>query len=106
MTDLIELMARALLTAQLQRNYIGKIKSAGAVIAIDKCWHEFEPEVRAALKAAEEAGWALVPKEPTQAMVCAAERAHGLLEGFRAEDGYRTMIAARPSPPGVRHDTA
>lgn len=31
-------------------------------------------------------------REPTQGMVCAAERKHGLLEGFKTEDGWRTMI--------------
>lgn len=42
-------------------------------------------------------------REPTQAMVIAAEREHGFVEGFAAEAGWRTMIDAAlsgpPSPP-------
>lgn len=37
-------------------------------------------------------------RDPTQDMVIAAERQHGLLEGLKYEEGWRTMIdeAMRP----------
>ena len=48
-------------------------------------------ELRAALRAAEEAGWVLVPKEPTQYM-------RDLSGTPRAADVWRHMLAAAPKP--------
>ena len=55
------------------------------------------PILTAIAEAQERRGLVLVPMEPTSEMVTAAERAHGLWEGFLAENGWRTMIAARPT---------
>lgn len=85
--DLIETMARAIEPDVWFRGaeYRGRQDAALA-------------KARAALKAAEEAGWVLVPKEPTKEMWKA---------GIRHLDSecsnmawWRALIAARPSPPG------
>ena len=84
MTEIIEAMARAFYANDGEQSY-----------GIDA--------MRAALSAAEAAGWVLVPKEPTEKM---HDAAHANLEslGYRSiglvgEAGvYRAMLAASPKP--------
>jgi hypothetical protein len=57
-------------------------------------YDELRGQVRAALAAAEEAGWVLVPKEPTEEMGRAGKGSGG----FMAPEAYRAMLEKAPKP--------
>jgi hypothetical protein len=63
--DMVERVARAIATAQLRRQYVGKLENIGCVIEIDKVWPEFVPEAIAAIEAM---------REPTDEMLDAADK--------------------------------
>ena len=79
MTEIIEAMARAFYANDGEQSY-----------GIDA--------MRAALSAAEAAGWVLVPKEPTDEQVKAAYNACDEHGGVLIKTGYRAMLAASPKP--------
>lgn len=88
MADIIEIMAKA-----ASDNYAARWEDMAL-------WEGFtEPlrenkrdDMRAAIRAAEAAGWKLVPVEPTKGMVTAGE-----LESCWASEAYAAMLAATPT---------
>lgn len=74
MADLIEAMARAMSRRiMLEEAGIPIEQTLEAMIAVDRAvdehWTQCEKEARAALAAIDAAGWAMVPKMPTEAML-------------------------------------
>lgn len=73
----------------------------------DEVWEEYldaaDAAITAHLKALADAGYVVVPREPTEAMLDAGFAARSkfgeayIIEGFEA-DIYRAMIAASPQP--------
>jgi len=62
---------------------------------IEKTWKAYMPEARAALTAIREAGYAVVPVEPTEKMLEAGWRIlPDMLGGDAPGEVYRAMIAA------------
>ena len=91
---------------QLWEIVMDKIPDAVIEAMADKIdWHnDYSPcqrdnelcGIRAALKAAEAAGWVMVPREPTEAMI---EKTYDASDGASVEacqSFYRAMIAAAP----------
>ena len=80
MSDLIEKMAQEICESGRRHGWTTPLDPRHAA-----------PVARAALRVAEEAGWVLVPKEPTQYM-------RDLSGTPRAADVWRHMLAAAPKP--------
>jgi|CXWL01.1.fsa_nt_gi hypothetical protein len=84
MTDVIEKMARA-----LDEFSVLDLEPIDRAMALASPEMMRAAKVRAALAAAEAAGWVLVPRVPTQYM-------KDLSGTPRAADVWRSMLAARP----------
>jgi len=102
--DLVEVMARALwedwrkspVANEVNRNtsWDDLLRWAHKNQHIKELVDAAYTQVRAALKAAEEAGWVLAPMEPTEAM---CEAGDNDIAQCDADIVYRAMIAARPA---------
>ena len=74
---IVEVMARAMV------GYIGELSD----------FEDHREAAQAALQALSEAGYVVVPKEPTEAMIEAERALHGY-SGDRTASAYRAMISA------------
>jgi hypothetical protein len=85
-SDIVEVMARAICDRVGPCSFDRTCAEVGA-----SCREQRITEARAAIAALDAAGFAIVPKEPTEAMVIAG---NGTLETVQADDVYRAMLAA------------
>lgn len=101
MSDLVEIIARALCKAEGANPDGHGVCEKG--LDPEPAWRYFDSEARAVLTALSEAGWVVVPIKPTQEMVdacwgdtvdwAAVEEAE--VEGVQSI--YRAMLSASPS---------
>lgn len=95
MTPIRELMAKAAMRARCE--ILGFTDSEGAIISGDD-WHQYLPEIDAAIAALYEAGYTFVQREPSEAMVdahieeCAGDADEAGPE--RVRDCWHQMVKA------------
>lgn len=88
--ELVEKVARAIC-----RQNLVSTKQPDDAETIDAYWQSFKPEAISALRAIEEAGWVIVPKEPTKDMLhCASENTTGM--DLASRHVWKDMLSARP----------
>ena len=115
MTDrdkIIETMARAMCRRKTDENTYGDVSEDAVQNYVDAAWRLFSPDAESALTALEASGMAVVPREPTEAMVDAGGSSiirpsvymGGVPPGAkrRARDIWADMLAASPTPTSKR----
>lgn len=89
MTDLIQTIAKAMCESSEGE---GTTENRGMDGLL--WWEQYLPEARAAMRALHDAGYAIVPREPTEAMQEAGQRAKEADPYPANTQIYRAMIAA------------
>jgi len=86
MSDIVELIAQAICDRATDKNHWGKLD--------DSARGFFRKEARAAIAALDAAGFAIVPKEPTEAMLQAGSDAWGKTPHDFDEDDWRASYVS------------